>query len=116
MSKKACLDETMGLKKPGAYYLTDIDVTYPIANAYGQELAAILTDEQRARHRARLDETRELKGRFSDYATEDIDVSSPCERLPDAYQEHLDSLEWTESERAWWRHLDAAMQSGQKPF
>ena len=32
-----------------------------------------------------------LKGCFEDYTSEFTDVSSPCERLPDAYQAFLDS-------------------------
>ena len=51
--------------------------------------AAVMTEEQRARHNAKLDETRQLKGHFKDYLTE-IDVSSPCETLPEDYQNHLD--------------------------
>jgi len=31
-----------------------------------------------------------LKGCFTDYTTENPDVSSPCERLPDDYQAFLD--------------------------
>ena len=31
-----------------------------------------------------------LKGCFTDYTTENPDVSSPCERLPQDYQDHLD--------------------------
>lgn len=37
----------------------------------------------------RLDPNRELTGRFRDYLTE-IDVTSPCERLPEDYQRDLD--------------------------
>jgi hypothetical protein len=121
MSKKEDLYNQYAIAKAELARQMDTFYTNPfanlgMANTYDGGLAAVMSEEQRARHRARLDETRELKGRFSDYATDDIDVTSPCERLPDDYQQHLDSLEWTESERAWWRHLDAAMQSGKPPF
>ena len=38
-----------------------------------------------------------IKNRFEDYLT-DIDVSSPWERLPPEYQEHLDK---------WWAEIDS---------
>ena len=53
-------------------------------------LAAVMTEEQMARDKAQLDRTRQLKGSFRDYIC-DIDVSSPCERLPDDYQAFLDT-------------------------
>ena len=44
-------------------------------------------------YRKRKDRTgyySELQGTFQDYTTENPDVSSPCERLPDDYQAFLD--------------------------
>ena len=38
-----------------------------------------------------------IKNRFEDYLT-DIDVSSPWEKLPPEYQEHLDK---------WWAEIDS---------
>ena len=50
-------------------------------------LAAVMTEEQRKRRTAKLDETRPLKGSFRDYIC-DIDVSSPCECI-DNWPLHL---------------------------
>jgi len=38
-----------------------------------------------------------IKNRFEDYLT-DIDVTSPWEKLPPEYQEHLDK---------WWEEIDS---------
>ena len=52
-----------------------------------------------------------LKGHFRDYLTE-IDVSSPCETLPEDYQNHLDRKYVQkggidiEAFRAWCKELD----------
>jgi len=67
-------------------------------------LAAVMTEDQKKRRQARLDETRQLKGHFLDYCTEDIDVSSPCEVFPPEYQQNLDCPKWYEGQdrdRAW---------------
>ena len=62
------------------------------ANAYKPEKS--LTEPQKP-----------LKGRFEDYTSECIDVSSPCERLPEDYQAYLDKqVEWWErqdADKAW---------------
>ena len=50
-----------------------------------------------------LNPDRPLTGRFQDYLT-DIDVTSPCERLPEDYQRHLDG--WVRHDGKWWRDLD----------
>ena len=39
--------------------------------------------------KSRREHYRPLQGQFKDYLTE-IDVSSPCETLPEEYQNHLD--------------------------
>ena len=39
--------------------------------------------------KSRREHYRPLQGQFKDYLT-DIDVSSPCETLPEDYQNHLD--------------------------
>lgn len=61
-----------------------IDRCEAMRNVSGQrnrmDLAAVMTEEQRKRHTAKLDETRQLKWRKGDYLT-DVDVSSPCEQI-----------------------------------
>ena len=63
-----------------------------------------------------------LRGRYRDYLTE-IDVTYPCERLPDDYQAHLDKplskaerLKKLEAERDWFLDLDQDMESDNPPF
>ena len=70
------------------------------ANAYKQEKS--LTEPQKP-----------LKGRFEDYTSECIDVTSPCERLDPEYQNHLNRKYVqkggidVEAFREWCRALDA---------
>jgi len=63
----------------------------------------------------RTEPHRPLTGHFSDYLTE-IDVSSPCEVLPEAYQNSIDrkavskggfTPEIMAKLRPWWEKLDA---------
>ena len=61
-------------------------------------LAATMTEEQKKRRQAKLDETRQLQGDFLEYLTE-IDCTSPCETLPPDYQAHLDRPDW-------WTYID----------
>ena len=77
MQRQRALQQMQALQNMGVY------------SGLGQ--AAVLTEDQRARRKAKLDETRQLKGTFMDYTTENPDVSSPCEVLPPDYQAFLDS-------------------------
>ena len=70
-------------------------------------------EEMKKRYKAGL-LNRNLKGEFLDYLTE-IDCTSPCERLPDAYQNHLDRKYTKKTDgrldiegfRAWCEAIDA---------
>ena len=61
------------------------NITGQVGDPFG--LAAYMSKNEKKRHKAKLDETRQLTGRFRDYVTE-VAVSSPCERI-DSWPLHL---------------------------